>query len=126
MKGEECLGFEDQNRDGGVILSEWHEEGQIKRSCSNTGRRHSSHNDWLMPEEEKINPLELKATEKSEAGESRAPTRLVNPMADDSQIALHAAVSKEHLKLVKNLLEGGANVNKQDARGRIPKALSEH
>ena len=126
MKGEECLGFEDQNRDGGVILSEWHEEGQIKRSCSNTGSRNGSHNDWLMPKEEKINPLELKATEKSEAGESRAPTRLVNPMADDSQIALHAAVSKEHLKLVKNLLEGGANVNKQDARGKTPKALSEH
>ncbi|KAK8608076.1 hypothetical protein V6N13_023510 [Hibiscus sabdariffa] len=45
--------------------------------------------------------------------------------ADDGQTALHDAVRKGHIEMVKILLEGGASVNKLDARGRTPKALAE-
>ncbi|XVF87176.1 hypothetical protein PTKIN_Ptkin18bG0098000 [Pterospermum kingtungense] len=48
-----------------------------------------------------------------------------NSTAEDGQAALHDAVRKGHIEMVKILLEGGASVNKPDARGRTPKALAE-
>ncbi|XP_071726528.1 potassium channel KAT3-like [Rutidosis leptorrhynchoides] len=47
-----------------------------------------------------------------------------NLPAEDGQTALHHAVKKGHLEIVKLLLEGGANINKPDVRGRTPKSLA--
>ncbi|KAL7243300.1 hypothetical protein ACSBR1_015660 [Camellia fascicularis] len=44
--------------------------------------------------------------------------------AGDGKTALHDAVCKGHIEMVRILLEGGANVNKPDARGWTPKALA--
>lgn len=44
--------------------------------------------------------------------------------AEEGQTALHVAVKKGHLEMVKLLLEGGANVNKADVRGCTPKSLA--
>ncbi|KAM0054707.1 putative cyclic nucleotide-binding domain, potassium channel, voltage-dependent, EAG/ELK/ERG [Helianthus debilis subsp. tardiflorus] len=48
----------------------------------------------------------------------------VNIPADEGQTALHVAVNKGHLEMVKLLLEGGANVNKPDVSGCTPKSLA--
>ncbi|XP_028108028.1 potassium channel KAT1-like isoform X2 [Camellia sinensis] len=45
-------------------------------------------------------------------------------VAGDGKTALHHAVCKGHIEMVRILLEGGANVNKPDARGWTPKALA--
>ncbi|KAI8001786.1 Potassium channel KAT1 [Camellia lanceoleosa] len=45
-------------------------------------------------------------------------------VAGDGKTALHDAVCKGHIEMVRILLEGGANVNKPDARGWTPKALA--
>ena len=44
--------------------------------------------------------------------------------AEEGQTALHVAVKKGHLEMVRLLLEGGANVNKADFRGCTPKSLA--
>lgn len=70
----------------------------------------------------------LDTAEQSETGKCPMFARYatdVNLMAEDDQTALHAAVRRGHLEMVKILLEGGANVNKQDGRGWTPKALAE-
>lgn len=48
----------------------------------------------------------------------------VNIPAEEGQTALHVAVNKGHLDMVRLLLEGGANVNKPDVRGCTPKSLA--
>ncbi|KAL8103455.1 hypothetical protein AgCh_027875 [Apium graveolens] len=45
---------------------------------------------------------------------------------EDDQTALHLAVSTGHPETVRILLEGGANVNKPDAKGRTAITLAEH
>ncbi|KAL7591689.1 potassium channel KAT3 [Lactuca sativa] len=49
----------------------------------------------------------------------------VNLPAEEGQTALHVAVKKGHLEMVRLLLEGGANVNKPDLRGCTPKTLAQ-
>lgn len=50
----------------------------------------------------------------------------VKSTAEDEQTALHVAVSTGHPETVRILLEGGANVNKPDAKGRTAITLAEH
>lgn len=45
---------------------------------------------------------------------------------EDDQTALHVAVRTGHPETVRILLEGGANVNKPDAKGRTAITLAEH
>ncbi|XVF40148.1 hypothetical protein PTKIN_Ptkin01aG0087900 [Pterospermum kingtungense] len=69
-----------------------------------------------------IDLLGSEAIEKSQTGRS---TRNGNSTAEDGQTVLHDAVRKGHIEMVKILLEGGASVDKPDARGRPPKALAD-
>ncbi|KAK9055958.1 hypothetical protein SSX86_027045 [Deinandra increscens subsp. villosa] len=48
----------------------------------------------------------------------------VNLPAEEGQTALHVAVKKGHLEMVRLLLDGGANVNKPDIKGRTPISLA--
>ncbi|XP_017222795.1 potassium channel KAT1 [Daucus carota subsp. sativus] len=50
----------------------------------------------------------------------------VKSIAEDDQTALHVAVRTGHPENVRILLEGGANVNKLDAKGRTPISLAEN
>lgn len=129
MKGPESLGFENQHTDPGSIINEWSEGvGPTEGCCSYTGCREKTQEDKLMQEEMNVNFKGSKTTEKSDTGNIQAPIRSalrVNSMADDGQTALHAAVSKEHLEVVKNFL-GGSSMSKMDTRGWTPKAQAEH
>lgn len=110
LKGQESLGFEDAHKDPG-----------LGGSCSPAG----------CPSVQEARDLYFpgpEATEQSETGKSKMCSRSaadLNLMAGDGQTALHAADPKRHLEMVNILLEGGANVNKQDASGWTPKALGE-
>ncbi|KAF3451119.1 hypothetical protein FNV43_RR07208 [Rhamnella rubrinervis] len=112
-------------KDPGLILREWPGEVDIEGGCSYKGFQHNSHENQLKQEDPDTNYFR-KSTGQSEIGKVYTPTRStmdINWMEGDD--ALHAAVSKGHLEMVRILLERGANINKLDARGWTPKALAE-
>ncbi|XP_048331466.2 potassium channel KAT1 isoform X1 [Ziziphus jujuba] len=126
IKGQESLGCEYSEKDPGLILPDCHGEGDIEGCCSYKGCQDNSHDNQLKKEDLKV--YSPKSIGKNETGKARTPTRStldVNWIKGDGQTALHAAVSKGHLEMVKILLERGANVNKPDARGWTPKTLAE-
>ncbi|KAF5475148.1 hypothetical protein F2P56_006987 [Juglans regia] len=124
LKGQESLGFEYAHQDPGLFLREWFNE----ESLSPSGCQDNSCEDLPMKEARDVSFSGLETAEQSETGKCPMFARYatdVNLIAEDDQTALHAAVRRGHLEMVKILLEGGANVNKQDARGWTPKALAE-
>lgn len=148
MKGQESLEFEHPHAGPGLVLNEWPDGGQTEGCCSYTGCRDNSCENTLLQEtkihfqgpkamgkgentlmrETKMDIQGPKAMGKSDTGNSQAPTRPalhVNSMTPEGQRVLNAAVSKEHLEVVKNLLGGGPNVNKSDTRGRTLRGLAE-
>ncbi|PON72610.1 Voltage dependent potassium channel [Parasponia andersonii] len=129
MNGQESLGFENPHMDPGLIINEWPEGGvQTDGCCSYTECQDKIREETLMQEEINVNFKRSKTTANSNSGNAQASTQSalrVNSKADDGQTARHAAVSKEHLEVVKNLLGGGSSISKSDSRGRTPKALAE-
>ncbi|CAK7350222.1 unnamed protein product [Dovyalis caffra] len=109
MKRPESMYSESQNRD------EW---------CTKRGCQDHMHGDLSVNKANEIGSQGSKATEISELGEDTSHEGFVSAV-EDSQTALHAAVCKGNIEMVKILLEGGANINKPDARGLTPKALAE-
>lgn len=111
-----------------MIIREWHGEGEIEGigCCSYKRCQDNSHDNQLKKED--LNIHSQKSTENNEISKAHSPTRSpldVNRIEGDGQTALHAAVSKGHLDMVKILLDRGANINKPDARGWTPKTLAE-
>ncbi|XVE88372.1 hypothetical protein DITRI_Ditri19aG0064500 [Diplodiscus trichospermus] len=96
-------------------------EGAMSGSCLDAGFQNQPQR-YQSKEEIDIDFLGSEAIEKSQTGISPMNG---NSTAEDGQTALHDAVCKGHIEMVKILLEGGASVNKPDARGRMPKALAE-
>ncbi|KAG2684779.1 hypothetical protein I3760_10G091200 [Carya illinoinensis] len=128
MKGGETLGFENANKDPELIPREWLDGEPIEGSLSAAGCQDNSHDYSSMQEAKDIYSTGSETIEQSATGKCQVFKRStvdVNLMAEDGQTALHAAVRRGHLEMVKLLLEGGANLNKQDARGWTPKALAE-
>lgn len=126
IKGQESLDSEYPQTDLGLILRERPTGGDIEGCCSFKGVHDNSHEN--QSKQKDSNAYFQNFTEKNEIRKAHTPTRStidVNWMEGDDQMALHAAVSKGHLEMVKMLLERGASVNKPDARGRTPKALAE-
>ncbi|XP_050106280.1 potassium channel KAT1-like [Malus sylvestris] len=96
------------------------------RSCA--GCKDNSPQETSMEEARNDLFTGSEATKKSEIGRSDISTRCamdVSMMAEDGQTALHTAVRQGHMEMVKILVEGGANVNKPDARGWTPKDLAQ-
>ena len=127
LKGQESLGFEYPHKDPGPILSEWPDGGPIGGTCSPTGYQHNSHDDTPIQEATGIHFPGSESTEKSETDQSQMFNRSsmdAHFMDEEVQKALHAAIHKGHLEMEK-ILPGGANVNKQGARGCTPKAIVE-
>ncbi|KAK7821951.1 potassium channel kat1 [Quercus suber] len=128
LKEQESLGFEYPHKDPGPIQSEWPDGGPIGGTCSPTGYQHNSHDDTPMQEATGINFLGSEFTEQSETDQSPMFNRSamgVRFMDEEVQKALHAAIHKGHLEMEKILPGGGANINKQDARGYTPNAIAE-
>ncbi|XP_059665362.1 potassium channel KAT1-like isoform X2 [Cornus florida] len=127
LKELESFGFVDQQTDPYLSLSEWFDGGPKGESYSHDVYQDHPHGDPLISEERDLDFLSSVATE-NEKGKAHASTRNevdVNSTAEDGQTALHVAVRKGHLEMVRALLERGANVNKPDVRGWTPKALAE-
>ncbi|KAM1455348.1 hypothetical protein TB2_004564 [Malus domestica] len=96
--------------------------------CSCAGCKDNSPQETSMEEARNDLFTGSEATKKSEIGRSDISTRCamdVSMMAEDGQTALHTAVRQGHMEMVKILVEGGANVNKPDARGWKPKDLAQ-
>ena len=69
------------------------------------------------------------AREKSEVDKSNIFSRNVMSAVsavENGQTTLHEAIRKGHIEMVKILLDGGASVNKPDAKGWTPKVLAAH
>ncbi|KAJ4831678.1 Potassium channel kat2 [Turnera subulata] len=119
----ECFVY--QNADLGSIFREWLDRGP-KGGCSMEGWQDCSQTD--APVREAEDRGESEAAERSKTGDfHNSPAHVVdvNSCGKDGQTALHAAVRSGHIEMVRILLEGGANVHKQDSRGWTPKNLAE-
>ncbi|KAE8673336.1 Potassium channel KAT1 [Hibiscus syriacus] len=97
--------------------------GAVRGSCSDTGFEEQPQRYASNKEAIDIDFLGSNAIEKNQT--SRYSDNGISTTEND-QTALHDAVRKGHIEMVKILLEGGESVNKLDARGRTPKALAEH
>ncbi|KAJ6926939.1 potassium channel KAT3 [Populus alba x Populus x berolinensis] len=112
LRRPESMDSESQNRE------EW---------CSKRGCKDHMHGDLSVNKARETDSQGSKITRKSELGKGYDCTRYegLETAVEDSETALHAAVCEGHVEMVKILLEGGANINKPDARGWTPKALAE-
>nr|CAC87141.1 K+ channel protein [Populus tremula x Populus tremuloides] len=112
LRRPESMDSESQNRE------EW---------CSKRGCKDHMDGDLSVNKARETDSQGSKATRKSELGKGYDCTRHegLETAVEDSETALHAAVCEGHVEMVKILLEGGANINKPDARGWTPKALAE-
>ncbi|XP_034917081.1 potassium channel KAT3 [Populus alba] len=112
LRRPESMDSESQNRE------EW---------CSKRGCKDHMHGDLSVNKARETDSQGSKITRKSELGKGYDCTRHegLETAVEDSETALHAAVCEGHVEMVKILLEGGANINKPDARGWTPKALAE-
>ncbi|XP_011014925.1 PREDICTED: potassium channel KAT1-like [Populus euphratica] len=90
--------------------------------CSKRGCKDHMHGDLSVNKARETDSQGSKATRKSELGSRHEG--LVTAV-ENSETALHAAVCEGHVEMVKILLDGGASINKPDARGWTPKALAE-
>ncbi|KAK8664576.1 hypothetical protein V6N13_084360 [Hibiscus sabdariffa] len=91
-------------------------------SCSDTGFEDQPQRYASKKESIDIDFLGSNAIEKTQTSSS---SNNEISTEEDGQTALHDAVRNGHIEMVKILLEGGASVNKPDARDRTPKALAE-
>lgn len=112
LKGEGGSGFEYPITNPGLMLRN-SPEGEPRGGCKD-----SSHEDPAMPEARSNCFTDLEARQKSEIGKAQMTD-------EDGQTELHAAVCEGHMEKLKIVVEGGANVNKPDARGWTPKGLAQ-
>ncbi|KAK1378450.1 Potassium channel [Heracleum sosnowskyi] len=103
-------------------LSIYSEQLDVRAEGENYYHAHQQYN---LSDECVIQERNSVATEKD--GRSVSGYGIEVKSADeDDQSALHVAVRSGHPETVRTLLEGGANVNKPDAKGRTAITLAEH
>ncbi|XP_004293533.1 PREDICTED: potassium channel KAT1-like [Fragaria vesca subsp. vesca] len=108
LKGEDSSGFEYPHTNSGLMLD--NDRGGGHRG----GCKDSSHEDAAMQESRNNCFTASQARKKSEIGKAKMT-------GENGQTELHAAVGQDHLEKVKIVVEGGANVNKPEPRGWVPK-----
>ncbi|KAI7738556.1 hypothetical protein M8C21_015834 [Ambrosia artemisiifolia] len=79
---------------------------------------------WEPSDIDYLNSGDIKKQEQITNTKSTKNEMNVDLPADKGQTALHVAVKKGHLEMVRLLLEGGANVNKPDVNGCTPISLA--
>ncbi|KAI3710060.1 hypothetical protein L2E82_39833 [Cichorium intybus] len=108
LKGLESFGHATQPNNQAMVTSQWSTMENSSSEPSDTDFLNSGD----IKNQEQINNLN-----KNEMN--------VSLPSEEGQSALHVAVKKGHLEMVRLLLEGGANVNKPDLRGCTPKSLAQ-
>ncbi|MBA0691272.1 hypothetical protein Goari_008907 [Gossypium aridum] len=117
INGLHSSSFDQSNIDPGLIQNSRLGQGAVGGSCLSAGYEEQSQREAIG-----INFSGSEAIETIQRG--RFPMKGIST-AEDGQTALHDAVPKGHIEMVKILVEGGAGVNKPDARARKPKASAE-
>ncbi|TYI81536.1 hypothetical protein E1A91_D05G160300v1 [Gossypium mustelinum] len=117
INGLHSSSFDQSNIDPGLIQNSRLRQGAVGGSCLSAGYEEQSQREAIG-----INFSGSEAIETIQRG--RFPMKGIST-AEDGQTALHDAVPKGHIEMVKILVEGGAGVNKPDARARTPKASAE-
>ncbi|GLT59843.1 hypothetical protein SLA2020_326400 [Shorea laevis] len=115
------------NTDPGLTHREWF-GGQTGESHLHARFHDQPQGNPSKQEAKDMDVLGLEALGRVETGRGYCCTRSlvdINSMAEDGQTALHSAVQKGHIEMVKIPLEEGSDVSKPDARGRTPKGLAE-
>ncbi|KAK6284075.1 hypothetical protein POUND7_003027 [Theobroma cacao] len=118
----ESSSFDQPNLDPGLIHDERLGGGAMGVSCLSAGFKDQPERYASKKEAIDMDILGSEAIEESQTG--RSPMCRIST-TEDGQTAVNDAVRKGHIEMVKILLEGGASVNKPDARGWTPKALAE-
>ncbi|PRQ29448.1 putative potassium channel, voltage-dependent, EAG/ELK/ERG, ankyrin repeat-containing [Rosa chinensis] len=108
LKGEDGSGFEYPHTNPGLMLDNCPGGGQ------RGGCKDSSHEDAAMQEARNNCFTASQARKKSEIGKAQMT-------GENGQTEIQAAVCQGHLEKVKIVVEGGADVNKPEARGWMPK-----
>ncbi|KAK1556783.1 hypothetical protein Q3G72_011994 [Acer saccharum] len=122
---ENNIGFEyPPTTDPGLIINEWLDEGLKGGNSAQDGFRDYPQRDSSMQEAMDLNLQRTEATQTNETDKGQDCTAYALDVNSEVE-ELNAAIRKGHIEMVKLLLEGGANVNKPDSRGRSPKSLAE-
>ncbi|KAI3921852.1 hypothetical protein MKX01_005541 [Papaver californicum] len=125
----ESFVFGDLYRYPGMTCKNWHDQRTLATSPSPIRLgENCPHSETKTQEAEDKGNLVQNLTEKQEIDADDDIIRGrsdLNSTDEDGQTALHDAIRKGHLEMVRILLEGGANVNKADAGGWTAKALAE-
>ncbi|KAL5771976.1 hypothetical protein ACOSQ2_011900 [Xanthoceras sorbifolium] len=124
QKGVENIGFECPTRDPGLIINEWIDEGPKGGNSTQAGFQDYPQRDPSMQEAMDLNLQGTEATQNNETEKGQYCSAYALDVNSEVE-ELNAAIRKGHIKMVKLLLEGGANVNKPDSKGWSPKSLAE-
>ncbi|XP_076902857.1 potassium channel KAT3-like [Bidens hawaiensis] len=129
MEGSKLLRIIHTNtQDGFIILNNFYKKMKgLSMENSSTdlhNYRDESQVTWESSDVEYLNTSDINKKEQINHHISNKNEMKVNIPAEEGQTALHVAVNKGHLEMVRLLLEGGANVNKPDVRGCTPKSLA--
>ncbi|GLU22681.1 hypothetical protein SLE2022_387380 [Rubroshorea leprosula] len=114
------------NTDPGLTHREWF-GGQTGESHLHARFHDQLQGNPLKQEAKNMDVLGLEALGRVKTGRGYCCTRSpvdINSTAEDGQTALHSAVQKGHIEMVKILLEEGPDVSKPDAQGQTPKSLA--
>ncbi|KAF9620689.1 hypothetical protein IFM89_013989 [Coptis chinensis] len=127
LKDPGSVGFGDADAYLGFLIKEWLDEGPLRGICT---QGHKVYNPQEDPSIHKGRDIYISMHDSAEKEETDHIYELIKGGADINlpdkygQTALHVAVRKGHVEMIKLLLEQGANVNKADARGWTPKTLA--
>jgi len=114
------------HKDPRLCLKEWYNGGEINGNQLPSAQREDNYQETPVLEAMEKGTLLCTAAANSDLNKVRELLRCgadANLIDANGRTALHAAVQKGHIDLIKMLLEHGANMHKPDPRGWTPKAM---
>lgn len=126
LKGLESVGHASQRNNPTVFSSGQAHGGPSMKNYSTDVRNYQNADQvtWEPSDVDYIDSGDIEKQEQVTNSVSDKNEQNVNLPSDEGQTALHVAVKKGHLEMVRLLLEGGANINKPDVKGCTPKSLA--
>nr|GFB67884.1 potassium channel KAT3-like [Tanacetum cinerariifolium] len=126
LKGLESFGHVSRPNNPASVSSQQSQGGTTMEDSSINIHKYPSTSQatWELSNIDYLNSRDIEKQEMINNSLSNKDEINVKVPAEEGQTALHVAVQKGHLEMVRLLLEGGANVNKADVRGCTPKSLA--